>query len=91
MPVQLPGSAVNTFPSWDVPEIAGGELFTGGAGAAATTAVCAEPAEPEPTVLVALMLTRTVDPTSAELSVYVWVAAPTMSTQLAPALSQRRH
>ena len=69
----------------------GGELFTGGAGAAATTAVCAEPAEPEPTVLVALMLTRTVEPTSAEASVYVWPVALAMSAQFAPALSQRRH
>ena len=91
MPVQLPAAAVNTCPACAVPEIDGGELFTGGAGAAATTAVCAEPAEPEPAVLVALTLTRAVEPTSAELSVYVWVAAPTMSTQLAPALSQRRH
>ena len=53
----------------EIPEIVGGEVFTGGAGAAATTAVCAEPAEPEPAVLVAVTLTRTVEPTSAEVSV----------------------
>ena len=91
MPVQLPGSPVNTWPACAVPEIDGGEPFTGAAGAAATTAVCAEPAEPEPTVFVAVTATLTVKPTSAELSVYVWAPAPTMSTQLAPALSQRRH
>ena len=91
MPVQLPAAAVNTWPARAVPEIAGGELFTGGAGAAATTAVCAEPAEPEPAVFVAVTTALVVEPTSAERSVYVWPVALAMSTQLAPALSQRRH
>ena len=91
MPVQLPGAAVNTCPACAVPEIVGGEPFTGGAGAAATTAVCAEPAEPEPSVFVAVTATLVVEPTSAEASVYVWPVALAMSAQFAPALSQRRH
>ena len=68
MPVQLPAAAVNTWPACAVPEIDGGELFTGGAGAAATTAVCAEAAEPEPPMFVAVTATLTVEPTSAEAS-----------------------
>ena len=91
MPVQLPAAAVSSWPACAVPEIVGGELFTGGAGAAATTAVCAEPAEPEPSAFVAVTATLTVEPTSAEESAYVWPVALAMSTQLAPAPSQRRH
>jgi hypothetical protein len=63
----------------------------GATAAAATTPVAAEEADDEPALFEAVTTTRIVEPTSADTSVYVLPVAPAMSTQLAPAESQRRH
>jgi hypothetical protein len=49
--------------------IVGGDVFAGAAGAAATTSVCEDVAELAPTELVPVTFTRSVDPTSGEVSV----------------------
>ncbi len=69
----------------------GGAVFAGATGAAATTCVCAELALLDPAELLAVTRTRIVEPTSAEVSVYVCPVNGTMSTQLVPPESQRRH
>src|SRR5919202_7117872 len=91
VPLQLPGSAVSVCPSCAVPEIVGAAVLAGAAGAAVTTAVWAEPALLEPTELVAVTVTRSVEPTSMLATGYVCCVAEAMLLQLAPALSQRRH
>jgi hypothetical protein len=63
----------------------------GAAAAAATTPVADEEADEEPALFDAVTATRTVEPTSADVSVYVAEAAGTMSTQPPPPESQRRH
>ena len=45
----------------------------------------------DPPELDAVTVTRIVEPTSPETSVYAWPVAPTMSAQLPPLASQRRH
>src|ERR671932_2048111 len=91
VPLQLPGSAVSVWPSCALPEMVGGDVFAGAVAAAVTTAVCAELALLEPTELVAVTVTRSVEPTSAFATRYVCWVAPAMLVQLPPALSQRRH
>jgi len=71
--------------------MAGGVVFIGAAGVAATRAVCAETAEAEPCEFVAVTKTRTVEATSANVSVYTCAVAGMMSTQFTPDKSQRRH
>ena len=66
-------------------------MFAGAAAAAVTTPVAAEEADDEPTLFDAVTRTRTVEPTSADVNVYVAEAAGTMSTQQPPPASQRRH
>ena len=75
-------------PTCAVPEIVGSDVFT---GAPATTPLAADEAAVEPTLFVAITTTTTVEPTSAAASVYEDCVAPTTSTQLPPAESQRRH
>ena len=91
MPDQLPGSAVNVWPSRAVPAIVGGEVLLGATGAAWTTAVAADVAELDPAEFVATTRTRRVEPASADDNVYVFPVAPRMLTQPAPAESHRRH
>jgi hypothetical protein len=74
-----------------VPEIVGNEVFDGGAGAAVTTAVCADDALLEPAEFVPVTATRSVEPTSAATAVYDCDVAPLMFVQLLPLVSQRRH
>ena len=62
-----------------------------GASALLTTAVGAELADAVPAEFRAVSRTRSVVPSSAEVSVYVLLVAPLMSEQLAPVRSQRRH
>src|SRR5581483_8175093 len=66
-PVHVPGLAVSVCPSSGVPVTKGGFVLLGAAGAA--TAVGAEAAVPVPSALVASTTTRTVLPTSADVSV----------------------
>jgi hypothetical protein len=69
VPVQVPVVAVSTEP-WAVAPLAVGKaVFTGGVAAAVTTAVAAEVAAVEVTLLVAVTTTTRVDPTSAAVSV----------------------
>ena len=91
VPDHVPGSAVNVLPAWAVPEIVGAEALLGTVETAATTAVCAEEAVLEPALFDAVTVTRIVDPTSADASVYDCDEAPVMSEQFAPAESQRPH
>ena len=80
---------VRVWPSSGVPEITGAAVFAG--ACASTSSVAAEAAESEPPSLLAVTSTRIVEPTSGPTSSYVGAVAPTMSTQFAPAASQRRH
>ena len=63
-------------------------MFTG--GTAATAAVAAEEAELE-NAFEAVTTTRNVDPTSAEVAVYVCAVAPAMSEHGLPPAPQRLH
>jgi hypothetical protein len=67
-PLHSPGETVSTLPSRAVPEIVGGDVFTG-ALAPTTTCVRSETAEPEPAEFLAVTLTRIVCPTSASTRV----------------------
>jgi hypothetical protein len=58
---------------------------------AATTDVCLDVAEPEPSVFVAVTATRSVCPTSFDETVYCLLLAPPMFAQLPPARSQLCH
>jgi hypothetical protein len=62
-----------------------------GALALLTTAVGADVAEAVPAELRAVTRTRSVVPSSADVSVYVFAVAPLMLEQLPPVRSQRRH
>jgi len=57
--------AVSVCPDCGAPEIVGGALTTGGAGAAATVEVAAEVEVEEPALFDAVTATRMVAPTSA--------------------------
>src|SRR4051794_24263148 len=89
VPVQMPLPAVRVWPSCALPLIVGSTVLTG--GAAATVPLCALVALALPPTLAPVTTTRTVLPTSAPTRAYVDPVAPAMSTQFAPALSQRRH
>ena len=60
-------------------------------GLAETTAVGADTATLDPAEFDARTRTRSVFPTSTDVSVYVLLAAPMMFAQLLPFESQRRH
>jgi hypothetical protein len=89
-PFHEPGDAVSFSPSRDVPEIVGRAEFSG-ACAAATTDVRPEIAAAAPAEFVAVTDTRSVWPTSAEATTYVWLVAFRIGEQFAAALSQRVH
>ena len=91
MPDQVPAAAERTCPACAVPLIVGNDVFAGATGAAATTAVCADTAEPDPPEFEPVTAARNVEPTSAATAVYDCEDAPAISTQLAPPESQRRH
>src|SRR4051794_358008 len=65
----------------------------GGGGAAGpwTSEVCGEVASVWPPVFLAVTRTRSVEPWSLEVTVYVWFVAPLMSLQAAPVVLQRCH
>src|SRR5262245_60629001 len=63
----------------------------GGDGFGFTTAVAAETAVFEPSLLDALTRTRSVSPTSADVTTRVFVSAPMIAEQLPPLVSQRSH
>jgi hypothetical protein len=85
-PDQVPVEAVSVWPTVGVPEIVG---KTDDTGADVTTAVAAERAVEDPSLLVAVTLTRIVEPASAEDRTYVAEVAPEIGLQLSPELSQR--
>jgi hypothetical protein len=92
VPLQLPFAAVSVWPSWAVPLIVGGDVFAGGTGGADfTTAVCAEVAVTVPLLFVALTATRSVEPTSELVTMYVLAVAPVMELHALPLVLQRRH
>ena len=66
-------------------------MFTGAEPSPATSAVCAEVALAEPVLLVAVTVTRNVEPTSALLRVMPLKVSPAMLLQLLPAESQSFH
>src|SRR3954469_21751871 len=57
----------------------------------ATTAVCADVAELEPSGLVAVTVTRSDFPASADCSLYVCAVAPVIAAHALPWASQRCH
>ena len=89
MPDHAPVDAVSVCPCCAAPEVTGGAVFVG--GIPATTGVGADSAVLEPAPFVAITSTTSVDPTSAETSVYADAVAPAMFEQLVPPLVQRRH
>jgi hypothetical protein len=66
-------------------------VFDGATAAAVTTPVAADVAEEEPALFDAVTSTRTVEPTSPAVNVYVVPVAPAMSEQFPPPALQRRH
>jgi hypothetical protein len=62
-----------------------------GAGGGATTSVSDEDADVEPLWFVAVTAMRSTWPTSAEVTVYVELAAPSMEPQSVPLLEHRCH
>jgi hypothetical protein len=56
-----------------------------------TTAVCADVAEPGPSGFVAVTVTRSVLPTSADCTLYVCAVAPAIGAHALPLESQRCH
>jgi hypothetical protein len=66
VPDHVPLLAVRVWVSWGVPEIEGGVTFDG--GTPWTTDVCPDMAEALPPPLEAVTTTRTVCPTSLDLS-----------------------
>src|SRR5258707_13953800 len=82
-PVQVPSLPVRTCPTDAVPVIDGRTVFAGGT---VITAVAADSAVGELTVVVALALTRMVWPASPAATTYVERVAPPMAGQLGPPL-----
>jgi hypothetical protein len=72
-------------------ETGDGEGADGAESGALTTAVAADVAAPDPFLLVAVTITRSVAPASPVERVYVCVRAPVIARQLAPLESQRSH
>src|SRR5262245_43118514 len=70
---------------------AGGGGGAGGDGLAFTTAVAVDVAAFEPSEFVARTRTRSVSPTSADVTARVLESEPMMAEQLAPPVSQRSH
>src|SRR5438093_8451994 len=66
-------------------------MFEGGDGGFTTSAVAVELALAEPAAFEPVTVTRSVEPMSPEPTPYVFAVAETMSAQVAPAESQRRH
>jgi hypothetical protein len=88
-----PWLAVSDWPTCGVPEIAGSTVFDGAAGLP-TASVAFElvlELDPPTLELSALTTTRTVRPTSADVSLYIEDVAPLMSWQEFPLMSQRCH
>jgi hypothetical protein len=67
VPDQVPSLALSVWPTVSVPEMVGAPVFDG--AAAATTAVGADVAESEPAPFVAVTVTRSVEPTSVDVTV----------------------
>jgi hypothetical protein len=91
VPDHEPTSALSVCPSWAVPLIDGADVFDGATADAVTTPVAAEDADDEPALFDAVTNTRTVEPASADVNVYVLPVAAAMSEQFPPPASQRRH
>jgi hypothetical protein len=89
----VPVLELNVCPSCAVPEMIGGDTSDGATAdvGCVTTLVCADVADLDCLLLDAVTLTRIVDPTSLEVSRYVWAVAPATDTQLLPAESHRCH
>jgi hypothetical protein len=90
-PVHVPLLAVSVWPTCAVPLMVGFAVFCGPAVAETTTAVASEVAVCIPSAFLAETTTRSLWPTSADCTWYVWLVAAVMSAQLAPCVSQRIH
>src|SRR5471032_3211259 len=94
--LQTPLSAVSVSPSAALPATVGGTTAAGatkiwaGEGGATTTGVGVEAEVAEPSPLVAVTATTSVEPRSSAETTYAEVSAPAMSAQAAAA-SQRCH
>ena len=91
VPFQLPLSTVTVFPTCAVPCGSGCFVTLGGVSAATTVPVGLEAADALPAELAAATTTRSVLPTSDDVTAYVWAVAPEMLPQLPPEPPHRCH
>ncbi len=91
VPFQLPLSTVTVCPTCAVPCGSGCLVTLGGVSAATTVPVGLEAADEWPAELAAATTTRSVPPTSEDVTTYVWAVAPEMSPQLPPEPLHRCH
>ncbi len=89
VPSQVPVVVVSVDPSTAEPEMNGSAVFTGVVWAV-TRAVGADCAFAEPSPLVAVTSTRSVEPTSPALTTWVWDVSP-IGAQEPPPASHRCH
>jgi hypothetical protein len=75
--------------TWIVPDPVAGQPFTTVGACGWTTALGTDVVEAEPTLLLALTVTRSVAPASTWPSLYVSAVAPLIAAQLLPVWSQR--
>src|SRR3954469_22638585 len=90
-PTQEPVVALSCCPTIGLPEIVGGTVLAGCPPLFATTAVGVESAGALPSVLLAVTRNRSVEPRSAETTLYFVCVAPEMDAQCAAFASQRSH
>src|SRR5581483_3949960 len=88
--LQAPFVTVSVLPGMVLPEIAGLTVLVG-PFAEPMTSVGSDVADAEPSAFFAVTTTRIVWWTDVDVSVYVWLVAPTMSPHAVPSVAQRRH
>jgi hypothetical protein len=81
--------ALSSSPTIGLPEIVGGPVFAGCPPLLTTTDVAFEFALADPSAFVAVTLTLSVEPRSADVTLYFVCVAPETGAQLPPLLSQR--
>ena len=88
-PTHEPVAALSCWPTIGLPEIVGGAVLAGCPPLFATTAVGFESALALPSALVAVTRNRSVEPRSAETTVYFVCVPPEIDEQLAAFVSHR--
>jgi hypothetical protein len=83
--------ATRVWPTTALPLIVGGDVFAGAEPGEGTADVWLEVAADDPAALVAVTLTRSVEPASPEAGAYEVLTAPERAEQLLPEPSHRSH